>query len=84
MAALLIGSPRTSSGGPIVRLKAGNWIIRCKGIVDSLLRLSAGDSVLPLRDGEHKLVLAEPVEANVAFVERGSEDYVSVIAECCR
>lgn len=81
MAALLIGAPKTSKGGPVVRLKAGAWVIKCRGMVNSLLHLDAGDSSIPLREGDHKLVLNQGCEAIVTFVERGSEDYVSVIAE---
>jgi hypothetical protein len=84
MAALFIGTPRTTKGAAVVRLKAGAWVIKCRGVVDSLLHLKLGDSGIPLAEGEHKLALDQPCEAIVLLLNRGSEDYVSVIAESQR
>ena len=77
---LLIGGPRSSSGGGKVRLMAGSWIIRTFGKVDSVLHLIVGDSRVPL-EPDHKLDLCEGCEANVEWHARGSEDYITVLAE---
>jgi len=84
MAALLIGAPKVCREGANVRLKAGSWVVRVKGLRDSILSLLVGDSSYQLSNGEHKLDLSNPVEAKVEIHERGTEDYVTIIAECRR
>lgn len=81
--ALLIGAPKSSAGGGKVRLMAGEWLIRVRGLVDSKLNLNVNQSLVPLLP-DHKLSLSTPTEAIVTFAERGSEDYVSVTAELKR
>lgn len=78
--ALLIGAPQSSAGGGKVRLMAGDWIIKVKGLVNSKLHLHVDETVVPL-ELDHKLALPQGCEASVSFSERGSEDYVSIIAE---
>lgn len=81
--ALLIGAPQSSAGGGTVRLMAGSWVIKAKGLISSKLHLHIDDSTVPL-EPDHKLVLDQGCEARVSFTERGSEDYVSIIAEKLR
>lgn len=77
---LLVGCPKSSSGGGKVRLMAGSWIIKTVGAVDSILHLIVGDSRVPL-ESDHKLVLDEGGVANVEWHTRGTEDYITVLAE---
>lgn len=78
--ALLIGAPHSSSGGGKVRLMAGSWIIKIKGLIDSKLHIEVDDVRVPL-EPDHKLVLCQGSEANVTWCHRGTEPYISVTAE---
>lgn len=78
--ALLIGAPKSSAGGGKVRLRAGAWLIKIRGLVDSKLHLIIDELSIPLLP-DHKLSLSNPTEAIVSFSERGTEDYVTVTAE---
>lgn len=84
MAALLIGAPKVARDVANVRLRAGSWVVMVKGLRDSILNLLVGDSSYQLSNGEHKLALANPCEARIEIHKRGTEDYVTVIAECQR
>ena len=81
--ALLIGAPSSSSGSGKTRLMAGDWIIKVKGLVNSKLHLHLDETIVPL-ELDHKLVLERGCEARISFAERGSEDYVTVLAEKIR
>lgn len=81
MAALLIGAPKVCKDGPNVRLLAGNWNVKVRGLIDSVLHLVVGDDKIPLASGDHKLTLSNPSEARVEIHTRGTENCVSIIAQ---
>lgn len=81
--ALLSGaSPRTCQQGPVVRLLSGNYAIHIHGKNDSELALSVDGIVDPMHLFHGAgLLLDKAVSVQVMFVKRGTEPYISILAE---
>lgn len=90
--ALLSGAnPRVCKDGPVVRLSSGKWRIDFEGVRESVLWIQLTskpferqdeDQVvpLPITDG-HEVTLHIPSNARVIFQHRGSEPFISVMAQ---
>ncbi len=79
--ALLSGAnPKRSSGGPVVRLWQGRYILRVESVQSILGLMCNGLANGQITNGQ-KLVLSEHGVVQITFLVRGDEDVVSVYAE---
>lgn len=84
--ALLVGAnPRTSDGGPKVKLHEGEWDIAITGIHDSQISVSRDGDIYNdfgfVLNGKNRLILTGPCTAQVVWVKKGTESHISVYAE---
>lgn len=80
MAALLLCAPKVCKDGPNVRLLAGSWTVKTRGLTNSHLSLLVNGAKISLASEVHKLTLSKPSEAIVRIEKCGNEDLISVIA----
>jgi LSD1 subclass zinc finger protein len=85
--ALLIGAnPQRCSSCPTVRLVRGTWLIESTGLRNSTLGLSLDGQVLDygqiiVGDGLRIAVHKDVSVAQLEFLERGTEESITVIAK---
>jgi|GraSoiStandDraft_4_1057263.scaffolds.fasta_scaffold44309_5 hypothetical protein len=82
--ALLSGAnPRTCKHGPAVRLHEGSWRLNVQGLVDSslLMHVEGYEASNLIHNGMMIPVNGETAIVQLSFGVRGSEDYITVIAE---
>lgn len=78
--ALLLGAnAQHSRGGPVVRVQAGRYRVRTHGLLESKLALRLGSESTGELPDQFDLVI--PTNIQIDFVERGSENSISVFAE---
>ena len=85
MLALLSGAnPRTSKGGPVVRLLAGSWELLIDGLIDTQLFIcEQSQGLATRRTANHGLLIncLDVTEVKIEFGERGNEKYITVNAK---
>jgi hypothetical protein len=81
--ALLSGaSPRSCKHGPAVRLHAGDWRLNVQGMKDSSLLLHVEGYAASNLAADGMMLHCEQTEiVQLSFGVRGSESYITVIAE---
>ncbi len=82
--ALLSGAnPRSCKHGPAVRLHEGSWRLSVQGMVDSnlLMHVEGYEASNIIHDGMMIPVVGETAIVQLSFGVRGSEQYITVIAE---
>ena len=82
--ALLSGaSPRSCKHGPAVRLVPGSWRLNVHGIIDSsiLMHVEGYEASNVIHHGMELPELRETAVVQLSFGVRGSEQYITVIAE---
>lgn len=80
--ALLVGAnPRTSEGGPRVKLGEGVWRIAAEGLIDSQINVSLGGTPSTHSTDAPVNKVTGPVDIQIGFEKRGKEDHISVYAE---
>lgn len=82
--ALLSGaSPRTCKHGPAVRLIPGKWRLNVQGMVDSslLMHVEGYEASNLVHHGMNLPEVDETIIVQLSFGIRGSESYITVIAE---
>jgi len=84
MIALLSGAdPQRCGVGPTVRLRSGTWRLNVQGLVDSKLVMhvqgyETANEIYNLQ----KIYIDSPEYVTLRFSVRGSEKYITVLAEC--
>lgn len=82
--ALLSGaSPRSCKHGPVVRLIPGSWRLNVQGLKDSsiVMHVEGYEATNEIANGMRLPETSETLIVQLSFGKRGTEEYITVIAE---